>query len=616
MLRRPQTKTRRAELDDCLDVLRDASVLLVGAGGIGCEVIKNLVLCGLRKLVIVDMDTIDVSNLNRQFLYQRHHVKLHKATVACERAREAAPDCDVSAKVCDVTEWGPQDVAPYDAVLNALDNVRARSHINYCCMHAGWLTLALCCVHFRSGVPLIESGSTGFNGQVYPIVHGVTPCYDCHEKPRNKSIPVCTIRQIPEKPEHCIAWARQLYELLFGQADSSNLLNDLAISPIPDAETVTERDARAWARGTFAFLFNRQITDLLSLTETWKGRREPVPLSYPFSDDDESCDGAVGNGSGGKEPLEVGGETRQAKMRRVEGQAAKASTGNSPTTVSQPVTPLQLDEASDRHEHGIHDKMRIYDVDELAAQFRDCVVRYLLDRQRHRVLGSAVFDKDDPLCVQFVAAAANLRMINFHIPQLSAWDVQSIAGSITPAIAATNAIVGASQVMQLIHLLRARRAAGGPLSREAFDQSRCRFVWVKACVTGSAPLQKGALCSPETLEGPNPNCTVCQMKLARVELRAVEDWTLASFASLICEGRMGMKQVNLDFDNRNVLDSEIFEEEPEYAQRIREQAMTFYGIGHQSILTVTCLDSGRQVDLQLLVDSSLQQGEFRLIGFD
>lgn len=48
--------------------LEDCYILLVGAGGIGCEVIKNLVLSGITKVDIIDLDTIDVSNLNRQFL--------------------------------------------------------------------------------------------------------------------------------------------------------------------------------------------------------------------------------------------------------------------------------------------------------------------------------------------------------------------------------------------------------------------------------------------------------------------------------------------------------------------------------------------------------------------
>ncbi|GBE62135.1 Ubiquitin activating enzyme [Babesia ovata] len=604
----------RDDPDEYIKVLQDVSILLVGAGGVGCEVIKNLILCGLRKLVIVDLDTIDISNLNRQFLYQRQHVKMYKAEVACERAREAAPGCDISAMVVDVLTWRPQDVACYDAVLNALDNVRARSHINYCCMHAG--------------VPLIESGSSGFNGQVYPILRGVTPCYDCHAKPRSKSFPVCTIRQIPEKPEHCIAWARQLYELLFGAKDNGNILSDLAIPPMPVGEGVKVDQAHTWVRDVFTFLFDTQVAELVDLKDRWTGRQAPQIISYPFTSEDAS---ASVNGVDEKLVANLDGddESRVASKRgRVEHSAHCSDDEASPQSKARKIDTQPAEHPSDaddepgstnveeRNQQGmrISDKFRTCDTNELADQFRNSVMQLLLDRPD--ALGHAVFDKDDPLCIQFVAAAANLRMINFHIPQVSAWDVQSIAGAIIPAIAATNAIVAAAQVMQLVHLLHARRAGGGTISRETLEQSRCRFVWIKSCVTGSTPLKKGALCSPDVLDMPNASCTVCQQQLARIELHSLEEWTLASFASRICNDRMGMEAVNIDVDGRNVLDSDFIEEDEAYAERIRGWTMLQHGLQHQSILTLTSLVSGKQVDLQLLVEPSVSPGDFFLSGFD
>lgn len=63
-------------------IVCQSKVLMVGAGGIGCELLKNLVLTGFGEIHIVDLDTIDLSNLNRQFLFRHEHIKKSKAVVS------------------------------------------------------------------------------------------------------------------------------------------------------------------------------------------------------------------------------------------------------------------------------------------------------------------------------------------------------------------------------------------------------------------------------------------------------------------------------------------------------------------------------------------------------
>ena len=80
-----------------LQKIAAARVLVIGAGGIGCELLKNLVLTGFEDLEVIDLDTIDVSNLNRQFLFRPHHVSKSKAVVAAAAVREFNPAARVVA---------------------------------------------------------------------------------------------------------------------------------------------------------------------------------------------------------------------------------------------------------------------------------------------------------------------------------------------------------------------------------------------------------------------------------------------------------------------------------------------------------------------------------------
>lgn len=87
----------------------------------------------------IDLDTIDYSNLNRQFLFQRSHVGKSKAVVARESALRYNPRARIEAHHASVMDaaFGPQYVAQFALVMNALDNLAARRHVNRICLAAG-----------------------------------------------------------------------------------------------------------------------------------------------------------------------------------------------------------------------------------------------------------------------------------------------------------------------------------------------------------------------------------------------------------------------------------------------------------------------------------------------
>lgn len=156
-----------------VEKLKKARILVVGAGGIGfgvfltpcysyfdlkflsgCEILKNLAYIGVSHVELVDLDTIDVSNLNRQFLFRPEHVGKAKALVAGDMASKFNSDLRVLAHYDNIkaAKFNIEFISKFSIVLNALDNVDARRHVNRLCLAAQ--------------VPLIDSGTTGYLGQV------------------------------------------------------------------------------------------------------------------------------------------------------------------------------------------------------------------------------------------------------------------------------------------------------------------------------------------------------------------------------------------------------------------------------------------------------------------
>lgn len=208
--------------------VKQARVLMVGAGGIGCELLKNLVLSGFGEIHVVDLDTIDLSNLNRQFLFRHEHIKKSKALVAKDVAQRFNPNVKIISHHANIkdAQFSASWFSGFKVVFNALDNLDARRHVNKMCLAAD--------------IPLVESGTTGFNGQVQVIKKGLTACYDCSPKEAPKSFPVCTIRSTPSQPIHCIVWGKSyLLNEVFGTSEDQS-----AFDHSEDAENGTSEYSR------------------------------------------------------------------------------------------------------------------------------------------------------------------------------------------------------------------------------------------------------------------------------------------------------------------------------------------------------------------------------------
>ncbi|XP_069073061.1 SUMO-activating enzyme subunit 2 isoform X1 [Pleurodeles waltl] len=476
----------RAELAKAVG---EARLLVVGAGGIGCELLKNLVLSGFSSVRVIDLDTIDVSNLNRQFLFQKKHVGRSKAEVAKESVLKFCPEADIVAYHDSIMnpDYNVEFFRQFTLVMNALDNRVARNHVNRMCLAAD--------------VPLIESGTAGYLGQVTVIKKGLTECYECHPKPAQKTFPGCTIRNTPSEPIHCIVWAKYLFNQLFGEEDADQEVSPDTADPEASweaADAAVQANAsnedgdikrvstKQWAKSTgydpiklFTKLFKDDIRYLLMMDKLWKKRTPPTPLDYTELQKNEIND------------------------------SEHPSKSNLP---------------------GLKDQ-QVLDVKSNASLFIKSV-KTLRDQLSQKGDGAElVWDKDDVPAMDFVTAAANLRMHIFSMPMKSKFDIKSMAGNIIPAIATTNAVIAGLIVLEGLKILSG-------------NIEKCKTIFLN-----KKPNPRKKLLVPCSLDPPNSNCYVCASRPEVTVKLNVNNVTVQTLQDKILKERFAMVMPDVQIED-------------------------------------------------------------------
>ncbi|KAL4455772.1 hypothetical protein ABPG74_003182 [Tetrahymena malaccensis] len=367
-----------------LNYLNEINILLIGVGGIGCEVLKVLQQFKVKSLHILDLDTIEVSNLNRQFLFRKHHRGHFKAHVARDVLKQEYPDMNIISYNSNIkdAQFGLKFFKNFQLVIMALDNQETRSFVNKQCMILN--------------IPLIDAGTTGYKGQSFILKRGETRCYDCFPRSENKkTYPACTIRTLPEKPVHCIIWAKYLYTVLFNEKleddDDSNLLQDIA--KYIEGENHTDLE-----KGQYLFK---------AIFETDVNRQKEGEDNQKF-------------------------QHLKVLIRE------------------------ELEAKLDKSENYLHRQdLKFLQSTHTEEVYMDIFIKSFEELIKEKRQKSCVpFEKDDNLCMKFITAACNLRCIVFSIPLQTQFQVKEVAGNIVPAIASTNSIVSAIEITETIKLLQ------------------------------------------------------------------------------------------------------------------------------------------------------------------
>lgn len=225
------------------EILKNSTVLICGVGGLGVEVAKNLAMVGVGKLILVDLDTIEYSNLNRQILFINAPAGAPKAEIAAKRLKEMNPFINIDFYCCPLQDIPPKVYQEADLYIAGLDSIESRAELNRRAVH--------------TKKPLIDAGTAAYNGHVYVVWPSLNACLECDPLTEREQdqLGACTLVGKPRKPAHCILKGQLKFEQDHGRPP-----NILTASEVTEVHKYANKLLRENFPGTKEFTTNQIIT--------------------------------------------------------------------------------------------------------------------------------------------------------------------------------------------------------------------------------------------------------------------------------------------------------------------------------------------------------------------